>query len=76
MKIEDCNCKFKNSIEENDLLDTSFKKIQYEALTLEQQSEWMKKCGKCPYHYTLYALNRVDIVCMPYNYLLNSEMRK
>ena len=29
----------------------------------------------CAYHYTLYSMNKYDIILMPYNYVLNPDIR-
>ncbi len=30
----------------------------------------------CPYHFTQYIINKVDVVLCPYNYVINPKLRK
>lgn len=35
-----------------------------------------KKCGACPYYLTKQAVEKADLVLLPYNYIIDKESRE
>ena len=53
-----------------------FLKQQYEALTQKEVVSILKDLDECPYCYTRAFINKVDILLVPYNYVLVDDIRR
>ena len=58
--------------------EETFEKIKFSALNIKELKQWFNSpgIGICPYHYTKFVMNQVDLVLAPYNYVTSPQIRK